>query len=939
MNKFKYPKGSEWRKWDLQIHTPFSILNNQFGNPEEENVWDNYVKVLFKKAIEKNIAVIGITDYFILEGYKKIKNEYLNNDSKLESLFANDEIEKIKGILLLPNVEFRLNRIVGTNSINFHVIFSEEVPISDVEENFLHEIDFVYEGNPQSQDEKWKLKIENLRKLGDNLKRQHTYFKDRNSLLVGMKNAVVDDSQILKILGQKPSIFKDKFLIILPADEDLSNIDWNSRDHNVRKVLIQKADILFSANENTKEWALGHKHNEIKDFINKFKSFKPCIWSSDAHSFDRLFEPDLKRYSWIKADLTFEGLKQIIYEPELRVRIHEENPRENEVYARIEKCVINFPSDLKIKIEESGEKTDFCLQGKYEIEFSNNLTGIIGGRGTGKSTLIHLLCNAYSKKDISKLEELNSPVLSLDLAPDPLRQSADLTATEIPTNTEFFLQNEIEKFARDIHEMSNLIRLRLLLLSSLNNQISLKDLQNEWLMTSQAMDEIIEAYDNISRTTKNIESVNKQIETLKKQIAVIKSKKYQNFQKAIEDINSKIAGFRRYKKEYNDIIAKIDMLITAFSQLDWNREQGKGTLDELSDLLGDYKKRLKESFNQLANKFETNNYTLKLTEKKLQLKKYLEKKGLMEENIEELAKASEQIKELEDEIRILEKQKVPFEEIYKKRKSTLNAYKEKYSAYQNRFFEVATRLEKELQGLPFFDKTINFTPKINKQQLQEDMVTFVKDSSQAKVTLRTNDIQSVLFDVEDIAEYLKSKEKIRDCVNQSTKTVLHKQIIQGLVNDPVFLEKLYLLFWKKYYNISNIQVQTKLGDKLLQNTSFGERCGIVISIILIAGTNPIVIDQPEDNLDGKFISNVLVPLIRKRKLCRQIILVTRDANIAIGGDAELIHILESDENEKKTKILPSSIENIKYRENYIWILDGGKEAFEKREKKYGFKTS
>jgi len=307
MSNFKYPKGSKWRKWDLQIHTPFSILNNQFGNPDEENVWYNYVKELFRKAIEKNIAVIGITDYFVVEGYKKIENEYLNNDSKLESLFTNDEVEKIKGILLLPNVEFRLNTFVVRDSINFHVIFSEEISINDIEENFLHEIDFAYEGNPQRQDEKWKLKIENLRKLGDKLKREHVNFKDQESLLVGMKNAVVDDYQILKVLNKKPSIFKDNFLIILPSDENLSKIDWNSRDHNARKILIQKADILFSSNENTKEWALGHKHNEIKDFINEFKSLKPCIWSSDAHSFDRLFEPDLKRYSWIKADLTFEG--------------------------------------------------------------------------------------------------------------------------------------------------------------------------------------------------------------------------------------------------------------------------------------------------------------------------------------------------------------------------------------------------------------------------------------------------------------------------------------------------------------------------------------------------------------------------------------------------------------------------------------------------------
>jgi len=158
-NNFK--RGSVWRKWDLQIHTPFSYLNNQFGSN-----FDNYVKKLFKKAIENEIAVIGITDYFCIEGYKKIKEEYFNAKKLKELGFIEEEIKKILNILLLPNIEFRLNKLVGKNRINFHVIFSDEVSIKDIEESFLHELNFVYEGNPQDEDEKQKLKLPNLEDLG-----------------------------------------------------------------------------------------------------------------------------------------------------------------------------------------------------------------------------------------------------------------------------------------------------------------------------------------------------------------------------------------------------------------------------------------------------------------------------------------------------------------------------------------------------------------------------------------------------------------------------------------------------------------------------------------------------------------------------------------------------------------------------------------------------
>ena len=199
-------------------------------------------------------------------------------------------------------------------------------------------------------------------------------------------------------------------------------------------------------------------------------------------------------------------------------------------------------------------------------------------------------------------------------------------------------------------------------------------------------------------------------------------------------------------------------------------------------------------------------------------------------------------------------------------------------------------------------------------------------------TLRSDVIERLLFADMGIDTCIQNKLTIRAHLSQSTKAEKHSQIIQELVNDDVFLETYHLRMLKYYYSIDNIHVQTKLGGKLLKNTSFGERCSIVIVIILVAGTNPIVIDQPEDHLDGKFISRVLVPLLREQKQNRQIILITRDANVVVGGDAESIHILEP--TDSKTEILSSSVEDMDCREKYIWILDGGPDAFARREQKY-----
>ena len=103
----------------------------------------------------------------------------------------------------------------------------------------------------------------------------------------------------------------------------------------------------------------------------------PMIICSDNHDAKNY---QFKQPCWIKADPTFEGLKQIIYEPNERVKIQSENPDKNH-----SKYVLD---ELKIKSSE----TDLLIPQK--IHFNNNLVSIIGGKGTGKSSLLALIANS-----------------------------------------------------------------------------------------------------------------------------------------------------------------------------------------------------------------------------------------------------------------------------------------------------------------------------------------------------------------------------------------------------------------------------------------------------------------------------------------------------------------------------------------------------------------
>src|SRR6185437_5286098 len=106
MDSPKYSRGSLWRKWDLQVHTPFSALNNGFGND-----FDAYAKALFEQAVKKEIAAIGVSDYFSIEGYKQLK-ALVADAARLEALVGVDVAKEAREILLLPNVEFRTSVII-----------------------------------------------------------------------------------------------------------------------------------------------------------------------------------------------------------------------------------------------------------------------------------------------------------------------------------------------------------------------------------------------------------------------------------------------------------------------------------------------------------------------------------------------------------------------------------------------------------------------------------------------------------------------------------------------------------------------------------------------------------------------------------------------------------------------------------------------------------
>ena len=120
----------------------------------------------------------------------------------------------------------------------------------------------------------------------------------------------------------------------------------------------------------------------------------------------------------------------------------------------------------------------------------------------------------------------------------------------------------------------------------------------------------------------------------------------------------------------------------------------------------------------------------------------------------------------------------------------------------------------------------------------------------------------------------------------------------------------------------------------LNSLSIGQKCTAFLNLLLLNRDDPLIIDQPEDNLDNAFIADRIVQDLRRFKTNRQFLFATHNANIPVFGDAELIAVLECSRG--VGHIDEGSIDKQGVREKAAEILEGGKAAFEMRKRKYGF---
>lgn len=146
-------------------------------------------------------------------------------------------------------------------------------------------------------------------------------------------------------------------------------------------------------------------------------------------------------------------------------------------------------------------------------------------------------------------------------------------------------------------------------------------------------------------------------------------------------------------------------------------------------------------------------------------------------------------------------------------------------------------------------------------------------------------------------------------------------------------------FYSFLFSLDYIEPYYELmqNNKSIEQLSPGEKGALLLVFYLLLDKSdiPLIIDQPEDNLDNQSVSRILVPFIKKAKERRQIIMVTHNPNLAVVADAEQIIYVHIDKENKNTfSFVAGSIENEEINKKIVEVLEGTMPAFTNRKNKY-----
>ena len=982
--------GSLWHRWDPHIHTPGTMLNDQYAGNDP---WGDFLSSI--EAASPAIRALGITDYLSIEAY--------------EEVVQRKRAGHLPGVgLIFPNVELRIAvATAGGSAINIHLLCSPEDADHPARiRRFLSELEFVFKGIH------YRCEKQELIRLGKAY--DTSISEDDGALRVGTNQFKINFDQLREIYNRNQWARQNILIAVAGGRRDgTSGLSEDSSFAALRKEIERLAHIIFSPNPKQRAFWLGDGTAKKADLEATWGGLKPCLHGSDAHHVKRVGAPELDRLCWVKGDITFESLRQVCFEPADRCFIGPMAPRGSLPSHTITQLSVHHAGWLATPL----------------INLNRGLVAVIGARGSGKTALAdlvaaaayaltpHLSATSFVKRASEHLAGQTSTLtweagepssLGLDHidfgdlvdAPRVLYLSQHFVEQLCSAEgIEDELLREVERVIFQAHPLEDRMGAtsfkELLELRAGRARLARKRQQDALTEASEAINSERVLRDGLPGMKKAVadkaEAINKDKadrKALMSKGSADRAKRLDEIATAADEVRGKVELAKRrhrslaaLRDEIADLRRRVvpNMLAelqdqfsdAALSPEQWNafKLDFAGDVDALlRDQIADANKAVKlfagprdgeaqydpkappSEAALISDTADLTSQTLSLLEKELDRLRRLV--GVDDEKAKKYVKLSEKISK--DEL-LLAKLKANLERA-NGAGSRIDALTEQRRQLYVDVFQAILDEEKELSSLyaPLADS------------IRE------KPGALGKLTFsvrRVVDIDAWARRGEELLDLRKTgpfrgKGALLEAANglllrpwqrgqaeevASAMASFRDQHARDLLDHaPIAREEKdeYRAWMQKVaqwlYSTDHVQVAYGVGYEgvEIERLSPGTR-GIVLLLLYLAidgdDDRPLVIDQPEENLDPRSIYDELLQRFREAKSRRQIIMVTHNANLVVNTDADQVIVAQAKPRRSgelpEISYISGGLENPRIRQYVCEILEGGERAFRDRAKR------
>lgn len=935
----EYRRGSEWRKWDLHAHAPGTKLNNGYAAKDGEPDLARFCRIVH----DSDVAAVAVADYFSLDGYFAVRAKY-------SEMFPDDDR------LLLPNLELRLPIAVNREgqNVNLHLIFRPTLTTAEADKFLGH---LKTEGTTGTMQTRTTCKDLSTAQQ----------FESATVSLTSIEHAIKETfGEHAVHRSERPQ----HVLIVASAKGDgirVGGTNGRQRKNLLSDEIDKYADGFYAnANSGSREYFLDTDRLEGDEQT----APKPVFDGCDAHSFADLesglgkhvADGDSRRnITWIKADPTYAGLLQTLIEPAERVVIQAAEPDQKEPYKVISKVTFSGTDDFPA-----------------EVLFNRNLNSIIGSRSSGKSALLAFIAHAVDPGETVRIQAETSGLSESEVGPaagftwgevsgvncNVEWESGGATSGKviyIPQNSLYTLSEQPDEITKKIAPA--LFRTYPTVKTAYDSAMgkvaaantNIKASIDEWFGLADRIEERVQEIKDLgdkAAITAERDRLQGEIDRIKA-AAKLTDDEVATYQEVAGQLDSKEVRLKEIAIELDQLSSYVALpegavSATILPQTVQATVAVRPTAVEVPEVVVARIDELKtEAGAALVAKVES-----MLVETVTAL---VGERGTLVAEIQtikagnaDLISKHEANEELLGVVADHKKRVAGLDEIAKREKSRDKLVDDQTAAAMR----VDQGVNDRSDAVATLESTFN---------AEERLLTDLKFGIETAVTAEAVTHASIGFSQRSTNDYVKSKGA---AVSYTDAHADPAKFMAALRNGKVALNKGYepravaadVLAVTKEVRFSAELDADRIGGFTRSSMTPGKQALFALTLILNESQEPwpLLIDQPEDDLDSRSIYETIVPYLAARKRERQIIMVSHNANLVIGADSEQVVVANRHGDDRKNagnrtfeyftgslehsqpldKSSETTLGRFGIREHACEILDGGEEAFQKRREKY-----